>query len=187
MTLTPTGDVPVDVEARVFTLRDASFLTRVPWRSIRNWKARDIARDLGHKDDLTGKWYFSIMDALRLSVMHDLCVRPGLDFGPARAATMADLVARSARENLAQPRDGYRPNLNICVCWKEDGSMFAVAADIKKAGHYYPPVSERDGADYSPLRRAIIAIPASAMMSDLIIRTEFLQARNKRAERPTHD
>ena len=179
------GDVPVDISERQFTLPDTGFLARVPDGSIRNWQARKIVT-IGHKHWPSGRWYFSLKDALRLAVMHDLCVRRGLDFGPTKAAIIAEMVVKAASDHLAEPSEGYRQNLNVVVAWEEDGEMFGTTADIRHPGNYYPPVSDRDGDEYCPLSRTIVCIPAAKMLSDLIIRTEFLQHRNRKAEAPTH-
>jgi hypothetical protein len=179
------GDVPINVWERRFSLPDAAFLARVPEVSIRNWQSRKIIA-MGEKHLPSGRWYFSLEDTLRFAVMHDLCVRPGLDFGPKRAAVIAEVVVNAAIENTSQPRQGFRQNLNIVIAWGEDGDMFTTAADIRNPGNFYPPVSPRDGDEYSPFRRSIITIPAAAMLIDLFLRTEHLQKRNRRAEAPTH-
>jgi len=186
MTPTPTGNVPVDAAARVFTLQDIAYLTRVTVGSIRNWRFRGIVTTIGRKDNVTGRWFFSLEDGLHLSVMRALCLQTGLDFGPKRGAVIAALVVSTARENLARPSGEYRTALNIVVGWDETGEQFAVLADIRNAGHYHPEVRETDGAVFSPMRQPVVCIPAAAMLSDLIIRTEFLQLHNKRAEAPTH-
>jgi hypothetical protein len=186
MTPTPTGNVPVDIAERCFTLQDGVFLSRVAEQTIRNWRFRGILTTIGDKDARNGRWHFSLIDLLHLAVMYDLCMSRGLDFGPARADTIAAMVVRAARENLAQPRERYRKNLNVICGWEEDGELFAAVTEIRRAGEYSPPVDERDGDEFSPLRRVILCIPAAAMLSDLIIRTEYLQQRNKRAEAPTH-
>jgi hypothetical protein len=179
------GDVPIDINEQCFTLPDAAFLARVPDMSIRNWQSRKIL-NMGRKEWPSGRWYFSILDMLRIDVMFDLCVRRGMDFGPTKAGVIAAVVVNAATDNLSQPRKSYRPNLNVVIAWEADGEMFATTADIKHAGHYYPPVSDKDGEEYSPLCRTVICIPAAKMLSDLVIRTEALQHHNQRAEGPTH-
>lgn len=164
----------IDFNERRYTLPDTAFLARVPDVSLRNWMARHIFT-AGEKHASSGRWYFSLTDALRLAVMHDLCVRPGLDFGPTKAAAIAELVVTAAMDNLAQPSDGVRQNLNVLVAWDAAGEMLVTAADIKHAGNYYPPVNNDD---YAPLRRTIVCIPAAAMLRDLGTRTEQLAHRN---------
>jgi len=176
------GDVRIDFTDERYTLVDTAFLARVPDMSVRNWQARGMFT-VGHKHPASGRWFFSLCDALRLAVMHDLCVRPGLDFGPRKASVIADFVIDAAMKNLAEPDDGYRRNLNVLVAWDEAGEMLVTTADIKHPGSYYPPVNNDE---YAPLRRSIIAIPASAMLIDLGLRTEQLTHRNARAEAPNH-
>jgi hypothetical protein len=178
------GDVPVDINERRFTLPDTAFLARVPDKSLRNWMARSIIT-IGDKHWPSGRWYFSVIDALRLKTMHSLCVRPGLDFGPTKAAIIAELVVNAARDNLAAPSDGYRHDLNVVIAWELDGEMFGTTANIREAGRYHPqPPATDDG--YEPLRNTVVCIPAAAMLRDLIIRIELLAQRNRKAEAPTH-
>ena len=182
MTRTPSGDVPVNIEAHCFTLPDAVYLTGVPELSLRNWLARKTV-GLGNKDRLTGRWLFSVLDALKFRVMYALSVRKGMDVGPRNSAIIADMAANAARENLRKKRDGYRPNINVIVAWDENGEMFCTTADIKHPGNYYPPLP---GGDEHPLREPIICIPCAVMLHDLIIATEALQERNRTSEGPVH-
>jgi hypothetical protein len=178
------GDVAVEFDKRQFTLLETAWLAQIPPRSLRNWMARGSV-NIGTKHFVSGRWSFSIDDALRLAVMHDLCTRRGMDFSPPNAAMIADMVVREARANVAKPRDGFRPNLNVVVAWDRRGQMVFTTADIKHPGNYYPPLPEDDSKRYSPLRRTVVSIPAAALLIDLVIRTEELAERNRRAEAPS--
>lgn len=183
---TPSGNEPVNFTARDFSLQDASFLARVPEGSLRNWIHRSVMK-VGQKHRLTGRYYFNVKDILRLTVMHDLCVRRGMSFNPSDAVRIADAAVTAALENAAQPRDGFRKNLNVIIGWHEDGEMFVTTADIKHPGNYYPPVPQSEADEiYSPLRRTIVAVPCAVMLRDIVIRCELLQKRNAKAEAPTH-
>jgi hypothetical protein len=183
-TADPGGDIPIDVRKRQWISADAAFLARVPQKSIYNWMARGIL-DIGWKDPLTGRLYFSIADLIVLSVVHDLCVRPGVDFGPSKARPIADFVLKTALESVDRERnrDGFRPNAHVLVTWSEAGEMLIVAADIKDPARFYPP---QPTAEYQPLRRAMIVIPATALFFDVFLRTQHVAERNCKAEAPWH-
>jgi hypothetical protein len=61
---------------------------------------------------------------VKLTIMYDLCVRPGIDIGPKAAGAIADLALTKALESMEQARqrpDRIRQNVNIIVGWAEDG------------------------------------------------------------------
>ena len=179
----PLGDVPIRLTEPMFTLPDAAFLSGVPEKSIRNWMARDVLR-IGQKH-FAGRWTYSVLDVLRLSIMHSLAVNISLPVRQAAhvaevAATIAtDSTTRDTSGAFLDAADGYRPNKNIVISWDEAGEPFAAVADIKRAGNYYPPAS-------GDLRRAHVVVPVTALFNDLVLRTADLARRNARAEAPTH-
>jgi hypothetical protein len=180
----PDGDMPIDLQKRSWTLQDTSFLTRVPVKSIRNWVARGILR-VGTKDRLTGRWYFSLEDCVRLSVLADLCTRDGIDISPSKVVRIADYTLAAAlkgRDRATIP-PVTRPNINVVVAWSEAGEMQIGTADITQPGNFYPP---QNTGEYEPLRRTILTIPASSLLTDLVLRTGDLAAVNRKVEAPWH-
>jgi hypothetical protein len=188
-TADPLGDRPIRLAEHQFTLSDAAFLSGVPAKSIRNWIARDVL-PLGHRHFL-GRWLFSLLDILKLSVMHDLSVR--LSFNPRDAARLAEMAgaiamdstARDASGQLLDSADGFRPNRNIVVSFNDDGLPLAGVADIRNPGNYYPPAA--GNPDTAPLRRAHVVVPVTSIFHDMLLRTEALTRSNVKAEAPTHE
>jgi hypothetical protein len=183
------GAMPIHLAERQFTLGEAATLSRVPHRSIRNWMARDVIV-LGERHFL-GRWMFSVLDVLKLAVMHDLCVK--MTFSPSIAAKLAEAVAqvawdsskRDASGTLTAGADNFRPNVNVLLNYDEAGEPHVVMANIKDPGNYYPPLRGEAGA--ASLRRAHVVIPATAMLFDVLERTEEVTRRNVKAEVPFHD
>jgi hypothetical protein len=183
------GAVPIHLAERQFTLGEAATLSRVPHRSIRNWMARDVIV-LGERHFL-GRWMFSVLDVLKLAVMHDLCVK--MTFSPTIAAKLAEAVAqvawdsskRDASGALLAGADNFRPNVNVILNYDEDGQPFVITADIKDPGKYYPML--RGDAATASLRRAHVVIPATAMLFDVLARTEDVTRSNVKAEVPFHE
>lgn len=185
----PAGAVPIKLTELQFTLGEAATLADLSHRSVRNWQHRNAIR-IGHKHFL-GRWQFSVLDVLKLAVMHDLCVR--LSFNPTVAAKVAEFVAelamasteRDAAGKLIEGADGFRPNRNVIVGFGEDGAPFMVAADIRIPGNYYPPAHGDAGA--APLRRGHVVIPVTSLLHDVLLRTEGLTRANEKAEALTYD
>ena len=96
----------------------------------------------------------------------------------------ADLAGELARRGTV-PCDGKRPNLCVIIAWTEDGEMLAAAADIAQPGFYYPPMRDAPGG-YQPLRRSILGVPVTSLVVDIMLRTEDLASRNRKAEAPEH-
>ncbi len=171
---------------------DAAFLSGVPDKSIRNWMVRDVLR-IGRKH-FAGRWIFSVLDVLRLSVMHNLTVN--MSFNPKHAAEVAEIAATIATDSTARDTsgafldtaDGHRPNKNLVISWGADGLPLVAVADIKSAGGYrasYPPPAGGD-PETEPLRRAHVVVPVTAIFHDLMLRTADLARRNAKAEAPGH-
>ena len=178
------GDIPIHFDEYQFTLADASFLSGVPQKTIRNWLARDVLR-VGKKHFL-GRWTFSFLDAVRLAVMRDLTTIVTLPL--ADAARLADLVAeevvkharRDASGKLLNVKDGRRPNVNILVGFGADGQPKAWVANIKEPGRYYAPHYKDHGR--AALRRTHIVIPVTAILTDTLFRIEDLARRGEQDE-----
>jgi hypothetical protein len=183
------GDEPISLLLRQFTLPEAAALSRVPQKSVRNWISRDVLR-IGERHSFLARWMFSVLDVIRLRVMHDLCIN--LTFNPRDAARIADLVAnlamdetkRDASGRLIDGADGVRPNKNVVVAFNGAGEAEVCVADIKTPGSYYPPLST--GGD-DPLRRAHVVVPVSTLLNDVILRTAEVARQHVRAEAPVHD
>jgi hypothetical protein len=162
---------------------DASILSRVAIKSIRNWMDRSLP-NLGRKDAISGRWLFTLRDCMKLVVVHDLVVRTNGGFLSADAALIAELVVSRIDEVLKQSAD-HRPALNLLIGWREDGTMVATFHSIEQPGHYHPPRSN-DREVYQPLRRAHMVIPVWERFADVVLRTEQLGRINRRAEAPVH-
>lgn len=185
----PGGDVPIRLTEPQFSLPDAAFLSGVPHRSIRNWMARDVI-EMGQRH-FTGRWQFSMLDVVKLTVMHDLAVRMG--FNPKLAATVADAAAdivmkssaRDASGELLDLKADFQPNRNIVINYTDDDKPMMLVADSANPGSYYPP--GRGDPTTAPLRRSIVVVPVTAIFHDAMLRTQELARRNTKAEAPTHD
>jgi hypothetical protein len=175
----PGGDVPIDCEARAFTLAEIALLTSLPIQSIRNWRLR--VKVFGAKH-WTGRWMYSLIDGLKLSVMQTLSVRIDL-VSLTDAARVAELVAEEALKVLRQPPSERRENVNILVAFGADGEpQIGVFRTLQPhLGHHWPPRSN-DRGDFVPLRAPYLCVPASAMLFDLIKRTQAVEEANQRAE-----
>jgi hypothetical protein len=128
--------------------------------------------------------------------MYDLAVRLALPLD--KAALAADGVAkivmdstqRDARTGeLLDVRDGFRPNVNLLLSVDDKGEWFAMVANIKEPGKYYPPTYEKAQSDRSlaPLRRTHIVVPAYAIIGDLMEAVCQLAERNASSEGGSDD
>lgn len=181
----PAGDVPIDFETHLFTLADASIITRVGIKSVRNWMDRAVLPTIGRKDAISGRWLFNIYDCVKLAVVHDLVVRSHGGFLTHEAGWIAGLVVDGIAQVMQQQPD-HRPCLNLLVGWREDGEIVAEFHSIEgPPGHYYPP-ARLDDDGYQPLRRPHMVIPIWPLLADVVLRTEQLGKVNMRAEAPVH-
>jgi hypothetical protein len=181
----PHGDTPIDVHARAYSLAEIAVLSKVPEVSVRNWLVRVRLLNIGEKH-WTGRWRFSLVDGLRLSVLQAICVRIDL-VELDEAAKIAELVVEEALKFLRQPPSGQRENFNVLVGWSESGELVVGSFRSKQPhlGHHLPPKAANDGA-YQPLRAPYLVLPASAMVADLILRTDKIAEAAERDEAPTH-
>ena len=122
--------------------------------------------------------------------MYDLTVR--MHMQPAEVAVIADwaaahaaaLTTRDAHGRLMPKPHKGRPNLNLLVVFNDDGKPEAFVSDIQEPGRWYPP--KYDGGDQphltsaqvTALRRPMLTIPVTAMLHDVVLRTEDLAAHN---------
>lgn len=179
---TSSGDRPIIPQSLEYTVADAAVLARVPEISIRNWMARGTL-NVGMRT-AGGRVLLTLMDILRLEVMHDLCVRAA--FKASEAAEIAEIVVEKVRKHGTGDASQGRPVMNLVVGWNEAGELVANFVDLVGPGFYKPP-PRLDGDDsYNPLRRAHLVLPIASMWADLILRTEQLERANKRAEAPVH-
>jgi hypothetical protein len=179
------GDRPIDVHARAYSLAEIAALVNAPEKSVRNWMVRVRLLDIGAKH-WTGRWKFSLIDGLRLSVLQSLCVRIDL-VELDDAAKIADVVVEEALKFLRRPPSGQRENFNVLVGFDETGELVvgSFRSTQPHLGGHWPPRAANDGA-YQPLRAPYLVLPASAMVADLILRTDRIAEAAERDEAPTH-
>ena len=183
------GDTPIMLAEYQFTLGDSAFLSRVPDKTIRNWLARGVIA-VG-KRHFVGRWTFNMLDIIKLTVMYGLMVR--LQLPPASAVLLAEAVAQDAWDGTARDHggkllsdDGVKPNRNLLVAFDDNGQVVAAWADIKKAGFCYA-ASAKGSPLLSPeqveaFRHPHVVIPTTALIHDLILRTEDLARHNEQNE-----
>jgi hypothetical protein len=182
--LDPGGDEKIDVHARAYSLAEIAVLSNVSAMSVRNWLVR-VRMNVGQKS-WAGRWRFSLLDGLRLSVLQAICVRADL-VELEDGAKIAEAVVEEALKFLRQPPSGQRENFNVLVGWNEQGEI--VVGSFRSLqphlGHHWPPRATHDG-DYQPLRAPYLVLPASAMVSDLMLRTDQIAKQAQREEGPAH-
>ena len=152
----------------------------MPLASVYNWISRGVL-PLGLKRE-NGRRYLSLLDILRLEILHDCSVRGAIL--PSMAAKIANIAAVKAEQDGLGRTDRGRPVLNMLVCWDEAGELVATFHDITEPGHYRPPVRRPGDNSYQPLRRFHAVLPIAQMLADLILATEAVERVNERAEGP---
>ena len=169
----------------VFTLSETAEVAGVPERTLRSWLEREKIA-VGVKNETFGRWMFSVLDIVRLRVMH-LLTSGGVNLDPRFAAPIASQVAsmlywekRTAATNAAAKEIGLLDSSTHGV--KYDGHFIYVLMD---AGEPITVQSSdkplRDLAEENVgFRSPFITIPASAIIKDVLKRLETLDGSTPR-------
>lgn len=169
----PGGDTPRSLLDRTLTFKDAAQLSELPESAIRNWIRRGLLPPgIGVRNGV-GEWRFSEQDAIFLAVAGDLSRKLGLQL--ADAMVVARRVANYALEYVERLPDAAVPNTNVLLSYDDDGRAFACLAQ----GDTARSTTRRDapGLDaqtIKALRRPHVVIPATAIVVDVLLRTQSL-------------
>ena len=162
----PGGDVPIDPHARQFFLSEVAFLSRLPTSSIRNWRVRGIV-GIGLQNPVTGRFRYSITDALKLRIMQSLSAT-SMAFNPRDAAKLASMAVPLAHASTAP---GQQP-CSILIGWEADGGHGRHGPARRDS---VSPASRTRRSRHSPAAaQRVVCLPVTAMLIDLVLRTQRL-------------
>lgn len=177
-------DNPINFSQLQYTLAEVAFLGIVPERSVRNWMGRGVIK-VGRQNS-SARWYFSFLDAVKIRVLGDLCVR--LPMLPENSVPLAMFVAKTVAQIAIRDCDRdetgrlvWQRNTNVIAYFDDHGSPCGYHVDSEDIDRRYPP--KLTDTPNAPFRRAHIIVPATTTYSDVLYRTEELsEFRARQAE-----
>ena len=155
---------PIRLDEPRFTTSQIVRLSGCSDKSIRNWTDRNIV-SLGERH-FTGRVVYSLLDAIRLAVMHDLTTR--VPMKPTDAAGAAELLARYVAEHSPHDDAGH-PVADVNAIPRGLAYAMIFGADGKPLVGLVNPDQPGGYADFrGTWGRAHIVLPIAAIVADVL-------------------
>lgn len=131
--------------------------------SLRDWRRRNVFDDIGTRD-ISGRWIFSALDALKLGVAKALADR-GIDLETAHSAANDPLIRRAFIENVKSGEDRafalrrcptapFTVEYSFASSFEALGKMLDSKPDMRREIFFS---ARQVAADFSPELRKLIS------------------------------